>query len=50
MKLVHIDVIVHQVGLVQHVQKLLIIVFHNPVIEMEHVLIKYGVYQQNYMT
>jgi hypothetical protein len=37
MKLVHIDVIVHQVGLVQHVLKQQIIVFLNHVIEMEHV-------------
>lgn len=40
MKLVHIDVIVQLIGQVQHVLKQLIIVFHNHVIEMEHVLIK----------
>jgi hypothetical protein len=41
MKLVPIDVIVHQVGMVQHVLKQSIIASLNHVIEMELVLIKY---------
>ncbi len=40
MKLVRIDVIVHQVGMDQHVRKLLIIVFLNHAIEMAHASIK----------